>query len=161
MPSTAADRIQDDPRYGSWPARLPEANAAFLVHAWPDLERSVEHLSQMNEAYSKLLTDLGAVPQTLLKDTKGAWIFAPFRLPPRPWHTKVNRLSELLAEAGIATRRAFTPQRTLFGTQPSSPISAKLYEEILCLPTGPSMPTDQVDAVVEGLYKAMQTSRIT
>jgi dTDP-4-amino-4,6-dideoxygalactose transaminase len=157
-PTAVIDDIKRRPEFAAWPTRLPELNAAFLVHAWPDLMKSVTHLNEIYQRYAASLDHLNAVPQRLLPDATPAWIIAPFKLSTDRWGLgqlpPVDDLIGQLRRQGIDGRRAFPPQSSRFGLGPSQPTSARLHEEILCLPTGAAMPIEWVDVVVEHLAKA-------
>jgi dTDP-4-amino-4,6-dideoxygalactose transaminase len=153
-PTAVIDSIKPRPEFATWPTRLPELNAAFLVHAWPDLTKSVAHLNEIYRRYAASLDELGAVPQRLLPDTTPAWILAPFRLTDRLGLRPAQLVDDLighLGRHGIDGRRAFPPQSSHFGLGSSQPTSARLHEEILRLPTGAAMPIEWVDVVVKHL----------
>jgi dTDP-4-amino-4,6-dideoxygalactose transaminase len=50
-PSELIERIEKAPEFATWATRMPEINASFLVHAWPDLFHAVEHLNQIYRQY--------------------------------------------------------------------------------------------------------------
>ena len=80
-PNDLIEAIRPRPEFGTWQCRLPELNAAFLVHAWPDLPGAVQHLNDIYRRYRAGLEELGAVAQEPLKGATASPIFAPFRLP--------------------------------------------------------------------------------
>lgn len=151
-PDDLIEEIRPRPEFGCWPCRLPELNAAFLVHAWPDLAGAVEHLNEIYRRYCAGLEEFGAVPQELLKGAIASPIFAPFRLP-AGWGKGPSELLSRLRHQGIKARRAFPPQSARFNLGPGRPIAARLYEEMVCLPTGAAMPLEWVDKVVEALVE--------
>jgi dTDP-4-amino-4,6-dideoxygalactose transaminase len=157
-PTAVINDLMPRPEFGTWPTRLPELNAAYLVHAWPDLAKSVDHLNEIYHRYTNRLGELGAVPQALLKEAKAAWILAPFRFPTGEQGSSlarmVDRFAEHLGRHGIVGRPGFPPQSAHFRLGRSQPVAARLYREILCLPTGAAMPIEWVDAVVERLAEA-------
>jgi dTDP-4-amino-4,6-dideoxygalactose transaminase len=157
-PTAVINDIAPRPEFATWHTRLHELNAAYLVHAWPDLAKSVDHLNEIYRRYSDRLADLGAVPQALLKEAKATWILAPFRFPTDEQGGNpaqiVDRFAEHLGRHGIAGRRGFPPQSSRFGLGQSQPIAARLYQETLCLPTGASMPLEWVDEVAGRLAEA-------
>ena len=154
-PNDLIEAIRPRPEFGTWPCRLPELNAAFLVHAWPDLPGAVKHLNDIYRRYRAGLKELGAVPQELLKGATASPIFAPFRLPAE-WGEGPLELLAWLRRQGIKARRAFPLQSARFKLGHGRPTAARLYEEIVCLPTGTAMPLEWVDRVVEALVERKQ-----
>ena len=153
-PTELIDRIGKAPEFATWATTMPEINASFLVHAWRDLDPVVEHLELIYRRYEDGLRELGAVPQGALKDAASAWILAPFRFPAERWETGISNLLGSLARAGIMARRSFPPQSRRFELPPGCPTAARLSGEIVCLPTGATMPIERVDEVVECLVEA-------
>jgi len=151
-PTDLIEAIRCRPEFGTWPCRLPELNAAFLVHAWPDLAGAVAHLNEIYRRYSAGLEELGAVPQEVLKGATASPIFAPFRLPVEGGEGPSELLS-WLRRHGIKARRAFPLQSVRFELGPGRPTAARLYEEIVCLPTGSAMPMEWVERVIEVLVE--------
>ncbi len=154
-PSSLVERIRPLPEFGIWPTTIPEINAAFLVHAWDDLGSAVQHLIRLYRAYDDGLRELGVVSQELLSGATASWTLAPFRFPKDTWKIGVPELARYLARHGIGSRRAFPPQSSLFKRTPGPPIAARLHEEVLCLPTGASMPVESAGAVIERLHDVL------
>jgi dTDP-4-amino-4,6-dideoxygalactose transaminase len=151
-PASLIEAVRSRPELGSWPCRLPELNAAFLVHAWPSLAGAVEHLNLIYRRYRAGLEELGVAPQELLKGATAAPIFAPFRLP-AAWGAGPAELLPWLGRRGIKARRAFPLQSARFELGPGRPTAARLYNELVCLPTGAAMPLTWADTVVEALIQ--------
>jgi dTDP-4-amino-4,6-dideoxygalactose transaminase len=149
-PKDVIESIRPRPEFGTWPCRLPELNAAYLVHAWPDLGRVVEHLNHIYLRYRAGLQDLDIVPQELLKSATASPIFAPFRFP-ADWGEGPPELLAQLYRQGIKARRAFPLQSYRFDLGDPQPTAARLYNQIVCLPTGAAMPLEWADRVVEAL----------
>jgi dTDP-4-amino-4,6-dideoxygalactose transaminase len=160
-PTELIEAIRPRPEFGTWPCRLPELNAAYLVHAWPDLAGAVEHLNEIYRRYRAGLEELGAVPQEVLKEARASPIFAPFRLP-ADWGEGPSELLPWLRRHGIMARRAFPLQSARFNLGPDRPTAARLYEEIVCLPTGSAMPLEWVDRVIEVMaeWKRVASHRV-
>jgi dTDP-4-amino-4,6-dideoxygalactose transaminase len=147
-PATTIERIRPSPRMAVWQTTMPEINAAYLTYAWPDLERSVEHLNGIYQAYEERLAPLGAMAPELPKGATGTRVLAPFRFPTDESGVGARHLIGYLNSRGIQARQYFPPQSLLFDLPPTTASGRRLHEEILCLPTGPSMPIDWVEAVV-------------
>jgi dTDP-4-amino-4,6-dideoxygalactose transaminase len=155
-PTELIEAIRPRPEFGTWPCRLPELNAAFLVHAWPDLLGAVEHLNHIYQRYCTSLSHLGAIPQEHLKGATASPILAPFRLPAK-WTGGPAELMARLRLHGIVARRAFPPQSSHFNLGYGRPSAVRLYNELVCLPTGASMPLAWAEGVVEVLAEWERT----
>jgi dTDP-4-amino-4,6-dideoxygalactose transaminase len=153
-PSEVIRRISSLPELAAWQATLPEINAAFLVHAWPDLMSGVGYLNLLYRRYAEALVPLGAIPQRVLSGATSTRIHAPFLFPADSWGLTTSELSAHLAARGVETRSYFPLQSRLFRLPPTPSTGDRISSEVLCLPMGSSMPEGWVDEVVASLSQA-------
>ncbi len=138
-------------------SRLDELQSAFLRIKLPYLEADNAHRASVAVRYQEGLRDIDSL---ILPSTSAGYEHVWHLYVVR--HPKRDLLQKRLADLGVGTmihypfpphlQRAYVDLGLSAG---SLPISEALHREVLSLPMGPTLSTNEVDSVIEAVRKAV------
>ncbi len=144
-PVADLERAESSPELLIRQTRLPELNAAYLVHAWSDLPRNLERLRSIYDRYSQVLRVHGFDAQA--EDGRSTRIHAPF-LVPRSRVRDRDGLVDALVAAGVAATTQFPSQSRLLGRGTPPPVAAEVDARVVSFPTGAGLCEPAIDELL-------------
>lgn len=140
--------------------RMTNLQAAIGCGQLEQIERITERRSRVYGAYNTCFAKMpGVTAQKVAKDVSPVMWAVAVRLDPKHYPQGRDRVMEQMLEVGIETRPGFYPASSMpgiYGPQ-HVPTSDSLGQNIIVLPSGPSVTASNVDRICSVLGSLAQT----
>ncbi len=134
--------------------RLPEINAAYLVHAWDRLHTNIDHLRDIYAQYRETAMALGFESQA--ECGRSTRIHAPFLIPAEWPADARDALLQALNKNGVSAGNQFAAQSQLLSLDSDCTISKDTAARVITLPTGGGLKTRDVETVRQRFSRTVE-----
>lgn len=141
-------------------ARMSEFHAAIMLAGLPRLESYVEARQRLVDLYQARLSQLPGVRfQEIRPGVRSSHKDFPIFIEAGAFGLHRDQLQKALAAEGIPTRAYFDPpghQLTAYRQDLDLPVTARMCQEVLCLPMSSLMTADEAERVCQCLIELHQ-----